>query len=399
MPKPVHSANPRAAAAAKKKKKKKNLRFISSTFRLAAHSFQNDMAEIKAVGVPEIMPILSKITDHKLSGSNYLDWSKTIRLFLRSIDKDDHLTDTAPSDESKQAWLREDARLFLQIRNSIGSEVIGLVNHCEFVKELMDYLDFLYSGKGNLSRMFDVCKAFYRAENQDQSLTTYFMEFKKIYEELNMLLPFSADVKVQQQQREQMAIMSFLAGLPSTFDTAMSQIISGSDISSLQEVFSRVLRTEGAPSNPVTGALLSRNTHSSSRPAYYKPGAPRNSESRPTDTAAVTCNYCKKPGHTIQECRKLQYKNQKNPSAHAASSDNNLVRVPADEYAKFFEYQESLRTSKPSVTAIAEPGNPNTCLISSSSKWVIDSGATYHMTGNSKLFSTLTHHASASTVT
>ena len=58
----------------------------------------------------------------------------------------------------------------------------------------MDYLDFLYSGKGNLSRMFDVCKAFYRAEKQDQSLTTYFMEFKKIYEELNMLLPFSADV-------------------------------------------------------------------------------------------------------------------------------------------------------------------------------------------------------------
>ena len=125
-----------------------------------------EMAEQKVVGVSEMVPVLSKITDHKLNGSNFLDWSKTIRLFLRSIDKDNHLTDMPPSDESKQAWLREDARLFLQIRNSIDSEVIGLVNHCEFVKELMDYLDFLYSGKGNLSRMFDVCKAFYRAEKQ-----------------------------------------------------------------------------------------------------------------------------------------------------------------------------------------------------------------------------------------
>ena len=219
-----------------------------------------EKAEQKVIGVSEMIPVLSKITDHKLNGSNFLDWSKTIRLFLRSIDKDNHLTDMAPSDDSKQAWLREDARLFLQIRNSIDSEVIGLVNHCEFVKELMDYLEFLYSGKGNLSRMFDVCKAFYRAEKQDQSLTTYFMEFKKTYEELNMLLPFSADVKVQQQQREQMAIMSFLAGLPQTFEIARSQIISGSDITSLQDVFSRVLRTKWSSSNPVSGALLSRKS-------------------------------------------------------------------------------------------------------------------------------------------
>ena len=75
-------------------------------------------------------------------------------------------------------------RLYLQIRNSIDSEVISLINHYEFVKELMDYLEFLYSRKGNVSR----------PEKRDKSLTTHFMEFKKTYEELNMLLPFSADI-------------------------------------------------------------------------------------------------------------------------------------------------------------------------------------------------------------
>ena len=41
------------------------------------------------------------------------------------------------------------------------------------------------------------------------------------------------------------------------------------------------------------------------------------------------------------------------------------------------------------VTAIAELGNPNACLVSSSSSgWVIDSKATDHMIGNSGLFST-----------
>ena len=48
------------------------------------------------------------------------------------------------------------------------------------------------------------------------------MEFKKTYEELNMLLPFSTDITVQQMQREKMAVMSFLAGLPSEFEIAKS---------------------------------------------------------------------------------------------------------------------------------------------------------------------------------
>ena len=67
--------------------------------------------------------------------------------------------------------MEEDTRLFIQICNSIDSKVLGLSNHCEFVKELMDYLEFVFSRKGNVSRIFDVCKTFYRLEKQDQSLT------------------------------------------------------------------------------------------------------------------------------------------------------------------------------------------------------------------------------------
>ena len=45
--------------------------------------------------------------------------------------------------------MEEDACLYLQIRNFIDNEVIGIINHCEFVKKLMDYLKFLYFGKVN----------------------------------------------------------------------------------------------------------------------------------------------------------------------------------------------------------------------------------------------------------
>ena len=78
----------------------------------------------------------------------------------------------------------------------------------------------MFSEKGNVSRIFDVCKTFYQSEKQDQSLTQFFMAYKKIYEELNMFMPFSPDVKVQQSQREQMAVMGFLVALPFEYDSA-----------------------------------------------------------------------------------------------------------------------------------------------------------------------------------
>ena len=37
----------------------------------------------------------------------------------------------------------------------------------------MDYLEFVYSRKGNISRIFDVCQAFYRYEKQDRSLMVF----------------------------------------------------------------------------------------------------------------------------------------------------------------------------------------------------------------------------------
>ncbi|KAJ9188921.1 hypothetical protein P3X46_000271 [Hevea brasiliensis] len=202
------------------------------------------MADNKNV-ISNVIPVMTKITEYKLNGSNYLEWSKAVRIYLRSINKDDHLTKDSPTDDMRQTW---------------HSEVISLINHCEFVEELMDYLDFLYSGKGNISRIYDVCKAFYRAEKENKSLTAYFMDFKRVYEELNVLLLFSSDVKVQQAQREQLAFMSFLAGLPSEYKTAKSQILSSSKIFSLHETFTRVLRTESTQcSQPASSALISRN--------------------------------------------------------------------------------------------------------------------------------------------
>ena len=151
----------------------------------------------KHVSELEVVPMMSKITEDKLTSPNYSDWSKTICLYLRSIRMTSHLSKDPTTDDWKNRWLEDDAHLFLQIHNSIDGKVLTLITHYEYVKEQMEYLEFVYSGEGNISRIFDMCRAFYRTEKQDRFLTELFMDYKKTYEDLNTLLPFSPNVKVQ----------------------------------------------------------------------------------------------------------------------------------------------------------------------------------------------------------
>ena len=90
------------------------------------------------------------------------------------------------------------------------------------------------------------------------------------------------------------------------------------------------------------------------------------------------CHCCHNPGHVHRNYRKLQNKNQRFQSVHS---------------------QKSLKSVFTSITTLVESSKINTCFISSSFTWVIDSGAIDHMTGNSTLFITFQSYPSTSNVT
>ena len=81
------------------------------------------------------------------------------------------------------------------------------------MKELLEFLDFLYSRKEQVHQMFDVYIQFFRAAQMVEFITSYFMWLKKTVAELALLLPFSSDVKVKKIQREKMTVTRFLNGL------------------------------------------------------------------------------------------------------------------------------------------------------------------------------------------
>ena len=191
----------------------------------------------------------------------------------------------------------------------------------------------------------------------------------KRHEELNVLLPFSPNVKVQQDQGEKIAVMGFLVAFPFEYDFVRAHILSSLEVSFFQETFSQIPGTKissyAHSSTQMSSALVGRNSDESGKSQCRNSGLGGNT--RGPNSRGVVCYYCCKLGHVIRDCKKLQNRNQRFRSAHIASSNeasDQSVQFSA-KLARFHLYQESLKSPSTSVTTIDESGNPNTCLISS----------------------------------
>ena len=151
----------------------------------------------------------------------------------------------------------------------------------------------------------------------------------------------------------------------------------------------------------MSSALVGQNVGESKK-QQYRNSSP-SSNSRVTSSGGVVCYYCHKPKHMIRDYKKRQSRNQRPQSAHVASTNeasNQPVQFTAEELARFHLNPESLKSPSTPIVVIAESGNLNKCLISSSSsEWVIDSRAINHMTSNCSIFSTFQSHPSTSFVT
>ena len=97
----------------------------------------------KLVSALEVVLMMSKIMEDKLTSPNYLDWSKIIQIYLRKICMANHLTKDPPIDDLKEKWMEEDAHLFLQFHSSIDNKVLCLINHYEFLVYLMCVKPFI----------------------------------------------------------------------------------------------------------------------------------------------------------------------------------------------------------------------------------------------------------------
>lgn len=262
------------------------------------------------------------------------------------------------------------------------------------------------------------------------SISAYFTKFKILWDEyLNLVnIPTCgcesgpALSKLMQNQQ----LIQFLMGLNNDYMSMSGNVLMMNPLPNLSQTYSMILQ-EGRQRQIYSSApLLSDPSALAAQQSRYPRSKPESSfsqgESSNQRKSLLFCNYCKKQDHSIDQCYKLQYKRSQGdkgkrvavvaqdnefsaqqPHTHdlstsVLSSGPGVTSGPQSSHNQYdqlisllrkvnVDAQPSSNTEAPTSSA-AHLAGKTFCFYSSKHQlsWIIDSGATDHMTSHLSFF-------------
>ncbi|KAF7833313.1 Retrovirus-related Pol polyprotein from transposon TNT 1-94 [Senna tora] len=353
-----------------------------------------------------------------LTLGNYLIWSRSIRIALKTKNKLGFIDGSCPppkdtmSDEYLR-WSDADSPLWLELEEKFGVS--------------------------DKSVIFCLGKQLIHTVQGIDSLALYSNKQKKLLDELNCLSPKSPCVcngctcgryKKLHDKVESNDILTFLYGLNESYDSIVSTILLIDHMPSYNKVYSLVAKIELQRSiGGMSVSNIEANTLAVKASEYVKLGGYVDKNSgKKKDTSKKTdrfCNFCIRAGHLEDACfkkhgypkwfkekKKLQQSivlaansntNTEAESSTKGADSSQFSQLIQMEIQKFLKGQKAPMESPVNASYFADfAGN---LLISKSNfvdyknKWVIDSGASSHVTGNLDLLKNLRAIRGLNTVT
>jgi hypothetical protein len=101
----------------------------------------------------------------KLNGKNYGYWSRSVEVYLRGKGLYSHLESGQPPENSnKSHWDQADNQIISLMLNSIEPHIGSSCLYLPTAKAIWDHLQHMYSGTGNITRIFEVCQQYFGLE-------------------------------------------------------------------------------------------------------------------------------------------------------------------------------------------------------------------------------------------
>ena len=327
----------------------------------------------------------------KLDGTNYDTWASDIKLWLKSQGYVDHLTHPTLAENEVVRWSKIDAQLCIVIKSTIHSSLKQIFRTYETCSEVWEQAKLLYTN--DTQRLYGVCQnllTIVAPKRLDGTMAEYLGKLHALLHDFNELLPPASTPSQELEQRSKFFMLLGLHGLPDDYSHVRDQILGSPIVPNFTSTCSTLLRVPGKHTTDITShvddssALVSQHND---RTRPHKPGKGRHK-----------CDHCGKLGHKIDRCYALHGRPPRSVAVaqiapvQPSTMDHTSIDTPSqpaifNEFLKWYEDRQN-----PSSTAsVAHSGTSFVGLTHSTSHgpWVLDSGATDHITGNKSFFSSL----------
>ena len=307
----------------------------------------------------------------KLNGDNYRSWAFNMRLFLESHDLFEHVDETAEAPNDSEDGNQAEMRIFRQrakkawtyICLAIEPEQQIHIRETKTAKEAWDCLKNQFARESILQKI-RLRQQYYscRFKNGGDMLA-HINHLRSLHDQLR-------EMGIEINDKE--LAMTLLASLPEDFKpliTALDAV--GEDNVSFEKVKGMLLNDLDRRMDRPNSYLKKSDEDALAAKRSFAPNfrranrgrnpGPKVNESKPF---RGVCHFCKEQGHFARDCPKRNMKNS-GDSSNASRSYNSAHCVEEDTMDEVLP-QQALHASK----------NP----VESSYYWIIDSGATQHMT-------------------
>ena len=292
-----------------------------------------------------------------LSGQNWNVWSAVITAILQLNEVDAILTyDSCPQGVDNDDWnsvqKKTKAYLCLYCAADIYSTVASEIDFPSF-KEKFDRLKETYGGVGSTA-VFNLWIELTQARLDDGSALA--PQLAKLNETRVKLS--NANMGVSDIQY----CLILLNALPKSYEVVASTLLASGPASALKfsEITARILNEEGRKSGPSTSLNAAR--------APVKSGKKKKKEH-----ANLTCHYCSKKGHIQPDCRKKK----------KDDADKKKKEEEGNNAAESSKKAANAHVHVPTTASIEEVNDDELRVglyTASRTRWMMDSGATHHMT-------------------
>ena len=388
------------------------------------------------------------LTSEPLNGNNYAQWKRSCEVSLSAKNKLSFVKGecSKPANNSSllPLWERCNSMVISWLLHSVNKEIASSIIYTPTASQIWKDLSQRFSYSQG-TKIYQLQKELSNLSQENHSVSAYFTKCKQLWDEYVVLVsPCSCDSNGSAMNLiERQQLMQFLMGLNDSYQVVRSSILMMNPLPTVNQASSLVLQEEqqreiknvtnkfemdssaflahqrqhSLPNRSQTHPSLQNSQglqHGSSSIGSQQTGhlqLPYNNLGGRKST--VQCNYCRKRGHTIDKCYKLQRLRGQNDRGRrlAASVQHSNSGLPVPKAASVQSTRQHTLTSEQYEQLIALLSKQNMevtpnlennqsaflagksfCLLTSQPemRWIIDSGATDRITPHLSLFKSYT---------